>query len=61
LPVLIVASMFRAPTAWGRRGGHVYKAGRVQPPADVAARLGVSAKTNRCCAGRTSSTPMTTR
>ena len=37
--------MFRAPTAWGRRGGHVYKAGRVQPPADVAERLGVSATT----------------
>ena len=34
---------------------------RVQPPQDVADRLHVSGRPNRCCAGRTCSTPTMTR
>jgi GntR family transcriptional regulator len=34
---------------------------RIQPPPEVAERLKVSAMTNRCCGGRTSSMPTMTR
>ena len=34
---------------------------RIQPSEDIAARLGVRPAANRCCAGRTSSTPTPTR